>query len=433
MDSLDWGLLDVPVSSPVSSQESAGVYTVDTPDGAQIIVDFSDEDDVAVSETESGGSATQKKDVAPPPAKRMRSEAEEAPIHEEDVAARPVSERVILNDVEKFGCDRWREHFRARGLFDPQAPQGSDAWLAERKFFSGSTFYELMTIPIHDLVARYVYYTEHGGHPRIFDRDEEPRTVLNQHLARGHAGEDLVVRVLQELLADVFPEARVFFLECPSMPVPGMDLVSDSPDGAVVICRCASGGECVASAVEIKFPVHKPDVVCDHLFHACTRLEPHACSRACPRPRADLRRLFVPSRRASTHPCERCMREQMDYPGDDYYVGYYSQCLLHQLALGVPRTIFIRPSNTFRILEDFGLTTESSVDEFRACIAEYLAGRRPRLDSSRFRVYVVETPDNYVEAQYRRRIAQPEFAYVREGGIAGRFLRLCEQGESSEK
>lgn len=413
MDSLDWGLLDVPVSSPASSQEDAGLYTVDTPDRGQIIVDLSEGDDIAVPET-----AVQKEDVVAPPAKRARPEVAEAPIHEG---------RVILNDIGRFGCDRWREHFRARGLFDPQAPQGSDAWLAERKFFSGSTFYELMTIPVFDLVARYVYYQENGGHPRIFDKDVEPRTVMNQHLARGHAGEPLVARFLEEHLQSVFPDARIFLLECPSMHVPEMDLVSDSPDGAVVICRCAAGGECVASAVEIKFPVHKPDVVCDHLFHACTRLTEHACSSKCPRPRRDLRRLFVPSRRASEHPCERCMREQMDYPGSDYYVGYYSQCLLHQLALGVPRTIFIRPANMFRVLEDFGLTADSSLDEFRACVAEYIDGKRPRLDSSRFRVYVVETPDNYIYEQYRRRISQPEFVYVREGGIAGQFLRMCEQ------
>ncbi len=363
---------------------------------------------------------------APPCNKKMR--------HDPEIACD--DELVVLNRMEDFGCDRWREHFRARGLFDPQAPQGTEAWLRARRFASGSTFYELYSLPIHELLRRYVRYQEDGGHPRISDCTDETPTVLNQHLARGHAGEPLVTFFLKQHLEQTFPGTRIFLLECPSMPMPGMPLASDSPDGAAVICRCATGGECVATAVEIKFPWRKADVVCPHTYHECARVEPHVCGDACPRVRLDLQRLFVPSRSAGSHPCQMCLREQMDYVGtssrgEQYYNGYFTQCLMHQIALGVDRTIFVRPANTFDVLRAFGLGPDNRVDEFRARVDECIRTGEPRLGSQLFRVYVVDTPDNFIAQKYRDVFESAEFLYLQDGGIAGHFVRLCQTDADS--
>lgn len=338
--------------------------------------------------------------------------------------APPSDEMVLLNRLEEFGCDRWRQHFIDRGAFAPQFPQGTPGWLASRLPLSGSTFYEIIHKPVAE-IARHIKDHQRGVRPVVEDPTDGPMTVETQHLARGHAGEPLVFRFLQEHLQRAFPKAKIFMLDFSSMPVPDMEYVSDSPDGAAVVCHCATGGECIAAAVEIKFPRSRSEITCPHLFHECVRLDEHDCTEHCPKPRDDLRRLFVPSAEVAEHPCERCMRAQMDYTTPNYSVGYYTQCLLHRLALGLDRTIFVRPAGIYHILRDFGLTEANTVADFKARVADYLDGRIPRLAPSRFRVHIVETPDNFIMEQYQRVFGSTEFRYYMRGGIATHFVALC--------
>ena len=309
----------------------------------------------------------------------------------------------ILNDRAAFTCARWGAHFEQRGLFSPQYAQGSEGWLRTRRFASGSTFGQMIANGPAATLRLYEEYVRNGHrHEPLGDSAAEPVTILSQHLRRGKVGEGIAAKFLLHHARGCHPDADVHLLECPSMLIDGMDLASDSPDGALVICRCRAGGECHAAAVEIKFPLGAKDILCTHA-DACRRLVAHACAADCPgRTRSPFEALTRGGKRQATPPCQACIHAAVEHG----WSRYYTQMMMHMLALGVDDAVFCRPVATRFVLEKAGIA-EHDFAAFEALAAD--TARVQALPEWLFRVYAVRTPDNYVREEYRRIFDSPLF------------------------
>lgn len=335
----------------------------------------------------------------------------------------------VLNDIRQFTCMTFLLHFEERGLFALNPKQGTAAWLAMRRFASASNFRKQWVQGRKRrfvLVQEYREFVRSGGHPVLRDfvpRGDVPR-ITNQNLFRGKVGERLVTYFIEQRLRAAFPSSNVHILECTSMLIEGMPLASDSPDGAAVICNCHndSGAPCIAAALEFKFPREELLVTCPHTNKKCARIVPHACGPDCPTVREDLTQLHIPAELCPQHPCQRCVFEMLDCNCGRYERGYYTQCLMHQMALGVGATIFCQPAGARPVLEFLGVADED------------LQGFEPAIDrciregwevpEKLFRVYIVQTPDHFVRQQYRETFETPEFGF-KAPSIADAFIKLC--------
>jgi hypothetical protein len=340
----------------------------------------------------------------------------------------------ILNDIRQFTCLVFLLHFEERGLFALNPKQGTAAWLAMRRFASASNFRKQWVQGRKRrflLVQAYREFVRTGGHPVLSDYVPrgDVRRITNQNLFRGKVGERLVTYFIEQRLRALFPPSNVHILECTSMLIEGMPLASDSPDGAAVICNCHNdtNAPCMAAALEFKFPRAELAIDCPHTNKRCARIVPHACGASCPVVDASLTPLYIPTKTCPQHPCQRCVFEALDCNCGSYERGYYTQCLMHQMALGVGVTIFCQPAGALPVLDFLGVADEDLAG-FEPAIDRCIEERRA-IPENLFRVYIVQTPDHFVRQQYKETFEKPEFGF-KAPSIADAFIKQCQNEQN---